>query len=189
MKKGSIVRRWVVTLVVVTALSFGVLLLLLSLMGGIPIRYFQFDLPGGYRCQTYRFSGCPPVLQGVVIEYHRGDIALYMEKYNLVAYKVGPNVNGYRVYPNVIVGHVTPNKAIMKPEEDTPFKLNLEIFERRLGYFIIDQHTKIIYGGLSKNDWMKKLKTYGITEEPKLHKPAWIDKYTGWNKPTESPAR
>ncbi|MHB1459802.1 MAG: hypothetical protein ACYC1M_00770 [Armatimonadota bacterium] len=72
---------------------------------------------------------------------------------------------------------------------DALHDFTIQISEMRPGYFIIDLHTKRIYGGLSKQAWMNKLKLYGVNKEPKLHKPTFLDGYLGWNKPVDVPAR
>lgn len=98
--------------------------------------------------------------------------------------QAGPNVDGYRVYQGVIVGHVTKpehhqelNPLCYKRENETMWDASIT------GYFIIDTRADITYNGLSKSDWIKKLRKIGINSEPKLYKPSIYDKILGRNKP------
>ncbi len=95
---------------------------------------------------------------------------------------VGPNIGGYHVYSKIITGQIVPHR-----NDDIygqPPEPRIGYFsDRRLGYFIIDLHTKKVLGGLNKRDWRKKLRTYGITTEPVLFKPSWRDADLGRNKP------
>ncbi len=97
---------------------------------------------------------------------------------------IGPKVGGYRVYHQVIVGLITPR---MREQEYLNYGRSNN--EDRMGYFIVDLHTKSVYGSLSKRDWMAKLKTYGITTEPELFDPSWRDEKLGRNKPQANDAR
>lgn len=125
-------------------------------------------LPGGYGIYQGDY--------GVALRSYNDPIKYYPAKF-----EVGPNIGGYRVYYNVIVGQIDnpPYDEKGIATFGGPFS------EIRMGYFIIDLRTKMIYGGLSRSDWMKKLKPYGITEEPNLHTPSWLDKYFGWNMPAD----
>ncbi len=183
-KKGSIIRRWVVALVVVIALSLGAFLFLFE---GYLHEHYVIELPGGYRCRNNNFSGVTPALMGVIIELYQDQASVI--NYDQLKLKVGPNVNGYCVYSNTIVGIVTMRRNKDISAYDAIHNFTIQISEMRPGYFIIDLHTKRIFGGLSKRDWLAKLKTYGITTEPALHKPHWMDEYRGWNKPVDVPAR
>lgn len=58
-----------------------------------------------------------------------------------------------------------------------------DLYERRPGYFILDLRTKEVYGGLNKHNWILKLKSYGITEEPELYEPSWRDEKLRRNEP------
>ena len=125
-------------------------------------------LPGGYG--IYRGGG------GVVLRVYDGPINRYP-----VRREVGPNLCGYRVYNNVIVGEIDqPREQI----EGSTASSN-PLVERRLGYFFIDQHSRKVVAGLSKKNWLMNLEKYGITEEPNLHTPSWLDKYFGWNKASD----
>ncbi len=90
--------------------------------------------------------------------------------------RIGPNIGGYHVYSNVVVGIITSYER-----EDDYIRVGFSDIgcERRKGYFIMDIIHKKVYGGLSKRDWLEKLKTYGITTEPALHEPHWLDEYFG----------
>ncbi len=96
---------------------------------------------------------------------------------------IGPDVKGYRVYHTAIVGLLS---------EDPSYSLEHPNLYKSLlanGYFIINLHTKKVYGGLSKPDWLKKLRMYGITTEPKLYDPSWRDERLGRNKPQANDAQ
>ncbi|MHB1462766.1 MAG: hypothetical protein ACYC1M_15865 [Armatimonadota bacterium] len=134
--------------------------------------HMYINLPGGYDMWRSRY--------GVVMENKKDPLKFWHEKN-----KIGPNVGGYRVYPKVIVGQVT----IHPNDHEGYATLSWDHNERRPGYFIVDLHTRKVYDGLSKQAWLAKLKSYSITDEPKLHKPHWLDEYTGWNKPVDVPAR
>lgn len=179
---GSIILK-ILAIAVIVVIARVVLLLLF--FGGSPKEHYGFDLPGGYRCRTTSYSGRPSTLRGVVIEYKNRDFASYIEKYHIKKFIIGPIVSGYHVYTNTIVGQITRKVSAKQVVDDITHGFSFEMHEMRPGYFIIEQRTKRVYGGLSKSDWMKKLKTFGITEEPMLHKPAWLDGYFGWNKPSD----
>ncbi|MHB1461258.1 MAG: hypothetical protein ACYC1M_08265 [Armatimonadota bacterium] len=129
--------------------------------------HYYVKLPGGYEC--YYTS----VFSSVIIHNTKG--SLYLQEKQAI----GPAVGRYHAFNNVIVGQITPLR--FKPPEGIDYGL----YEMRPGYFIIDVRTKKVYGGLNMHDWMQKLKAYGITETPKLHKPSWLDMYFGQNKPDE----
>lgn len=90
---------------------------------------------------------------------------------------VGPDVDGYRVYRRVIVGHV----AKTWDGEKHPAWL-LQEDARIPGYFIIDLRRDTLHKSLSKQEWLEKLRGYGIKREPELFKPAWYDEILGRNK-------
>ncbi|MHB1462319.1 MAG: hypothetical protein ACYC1M_13625 [Armatimonadota bacterium] len=108
---------------------------------------------------------------------------IYNKGYNMMCEgtmrHIGPNVGGYHVYTNVIVGQITPHPR----DDEYSTMINQTGNERRPGYFIIDLHDKRVYGGMRKQDWLVQLKTYGITEEPKLSKPSGLDEFLGRNRP------
>ena len=148
--------------------------ILLALLSMVPqvLNYNEahmyVQLPEGY--EMYRIP------YGVVIENKRDPVKFYPEKF-----KIGPNVGGYHVYENLFVGLIIVHPRDKEGQATLSWRFN----ERRLGHFIVDLHTRKVYGGLNTQDWMRKLKIYGITEEPKLHKPSWLDEYTGWNRPSK----
>lgn len=79
---------------------------------------------------------------------------------------VGPRVDGYRTYKQVIIGHVS------KIPGDSPhFSLARDPKECAPGYFVIDAHNDRIYNGLNKQDWLKKMRSFGIDYEPELVRP------------------
>jgi len=87
--------------------------------------------------------------------------------------KAGPDVDGYHVYPHIITGHVS--------KVQDPILTSVE--ERPLGYFVIDVHNDQIYDGLNKQEWLKKLHSFGIHREPELFRPSIFDRILGRNKP------
>ncbi len=144
--------------------------MLLPLLHLITVKSVRFGFPlnnGKYDLYT------SPV--GVIIEREVFDAKFHIEKSH-----IGPNVIGYRVYPNVTVGKISKYKK----NDRFPIEIfSSRSYERRLGYFILDLHTTKVYCGLSKQDWIKKLKEYNINDEPKLYKPSFLDDYLGRNKP------
>ncbi len=96
---------------------------------------------------------------------------------------IGPDVTGYRVYHAAIVGLLSedPSYALEHPNLYKSLLSN--------GYFIINLRTMKVYGGLSKSDWLKKLRAFGITAEPKLFEPSWLDERLGRNKPQANDAQ
>ena len=93
--------------------------------------------------------------------------------------KAGPDVDGYHVYPHVITGHVS--KAKEKNAYGDPIPTLTE--ERPPGYFVIDTQKDWIYDGLNKQEWLKRLRSFGIHREPELFRPSIYDKILGRNKP------
>lgn len=94
--------------------------------------------------------------------------------------RVGPDVDGYRVYQRVIVGHV----AKTWEGEKRPAWLRQDDV-RIPGYFIIDLRRDTLQKGLSKQEWLEKLRSYGIKREPELFKPAWYDEILRRNRVCE----
>jgi hypothetical protein len=133
-------------------------------------------LPRGYR-YFYHDSG-------IIIELHpiQGDDMSRIDRMHeegLTAPRVGPNVDGYRVYRHAITGHVSkPNK---RPEA------NLRVADFSAtpasGYFVIDIRTDRTDKDLTKEQWIKRLLSMGITREPRLYVPSRFDEYLGRNKP------
>lgn len=94
----------------------------------------------------------------------------------------GPKVDGYHVYRKIITGKITPYLTNAEyAREHMGDDSNSD--EMRKGYFIIDLHTNKEYGGLSKPNWLAKLKSYGITREPILYVPSWRDRPEGRTRP------
>ena len=122
-------------------------------------------LIGGYR---YFYSD-----NGVII-----DLSTANEARSLKAADVGPDVDGYRVYPHLIVGHAVKEKDKNYWGDRIPTCGN-----SKPGYFIIDMRNDSVYDGLSKQDWLKKLRTLGINSRPHLYKPSIYDGILGRNKP------
>jgi hypothetical protein len=96
---------------------------------------------------------------------------------------VGPDVDGYRVYKNTIVGHVV--KEVYPFEWGDQYGPPRE--QRPAGYFIIDVRNDIVYAGLTKQQWLDKLREFGVTSEPKLFKPSVFDKLLRRNRPSDVP--
>ena len=96
---------------------------------------------------------------------------------------VGPNVDGYRVYDRVIVGHVESIRS-RNPNYNPDYKYHASDADKP-GYFIIDVTIDEIYNGLSKREWLEKLRGFGIRAEPRLFKPSVFDEFRGRNKPAK----
>lgn len=127
---------------------------------------YGFNLPGGFRLMQ-----------------HFDEVWIQNMKWKPddKTYIVGPGVSGYRVYTTVITGCITPNPN--DQEFAAKYSNQSSIRVRTLGYFIIDVQTKKSYAGLNKPEWMRKLNTYGITKEPEIYTPNWLDEKRGRNKP------
>lgn len=97
--------------------------------------------------------------------------------------KVGPDVDGYHVYKKIIVGHVV--KEVYPYEWGDEYGPPRE--QRPVGYFIIDVRNDIVYAGLTKQQWLDKLRKFGVTSEPKLFKPSVFDKLLRRNRPSDVP--
>jgi hypothetical protein len=94
--------------------------------------------------------------------------------------QAGPNVDGYHVFAQIIAGHVSP--PIRVTSYGDPIRLaDNEI--QPVGYFVIDVRHNTIRSGLSKEEWTRVLKSYGINHEPELYKPSIYDKILGRNRP------
>lgn len=83
---------------------------------------------------------------------------------------IGPNIDGYRAFNNIITGYIT--KHVDEPTGDNDLNTSIE---SKTGYFIVEVDTKKVYEGLGKQEWIQKLKTYGIDEVPVLLKLSWRD--------------
>lgn len=94
--------------------------------------------------------------------------------------KAGPNVDGYRVYRQIITGHVSNGRYTNAFGDPIPKPRPLP----HTGYFIIDVRIDRAYDGLSKEEWLKKLRSFGVTSEPKLFKPSIYDELLRRNRPT-----
>ena len=94
--------------------------------------------------------------------------------------EVGPDVDGYRVYRRVIVGHV----ARTWEGEKRPAWLRQDDV-RMPGYFIIDLRRDTLRKGLSKQEWLEKLRNYGVKREPEFFKPSWYDEVLRRNRVCE----
>lgn len=70
---------------------------------------------------------------------------------------VAPHIDGYAVNAEFIIGHVKKSKYPC--DDSVP------------GYFIVDLETGNVKQGLSKEDWLSKLKKYGIKSAPTLKVP------------------
>ena len=69
---------------------------------------------------------------------------------------VGPQIDKYQVYPQAIVGHV-----LKYPD---PY------FQSIPGYFVVDVKTGKVYQGLSYQEWLKRLRRYGIRSAPAMQR-------------------
>lgn len=94
---------------------------------------------------------------------------------------VGPDVDGYRVYEHIITGHVI--------KEVYPYEWGDEggppREQRPVGYFIIHVRDDMVYDGLTRQEWLEKLRQFGVTSEPKLFKPSIFDKLLRRNRPSD----
>ena len=89
----------------------------------------------------------------------------------------GPGVDGYHVYSRIIAGHVSKeskNAVCISGPKPPVF-----------GYFIIDKQSDIIYDGLIKREWLKKLREFDVMTEPVLFKPSIYDGLLGRNEPSK----
>ena len=131
----------------------------------------------------YRYWRMPS--SGVIIRLHEASVER-IKKIGERGYEelptVGPDVDGYHVYKKIIVGHVAkevyPNEW---GEYGPPRK------QRPVGYFIIDVRNDMVYAGLTKQQWLDKLREFGVTSEPKLFKPSVFDKLLRRNRPSDVP--
>lgn len=94
--------------------------------------------------------------------------------------KAGPSVDAYHVYSRIIAGHVAPARRknsfgdpIHWPQGGPP------------GYFVIDKQEDIIYPGLGKREWLRKLRGFGVRGEPTLYAPSIHDTILGRNRPDD----
>lgn len=94
--------------------------------------------------------------------------------------EAGPSVDGYRVYRKAIIGHTA--RPRIKTSYGDPIRI---LNPHPVGYFIIDARTDIVYEGLSKREWLKKLRGYGIVREPRLYRPSAFDEILRRNRPTD----
>lgn len=107
-----------------------------------------------------------------------GDILKYDGNENPLIQTVGPSIDGYKVYRSVLIGHITANPKLQFEYVDA-------FTYQNSGYFTIDLKTRKFSGGLTKQNWLSKLKSYGITTEPELYKPSWHDERLGRTKPQD----
>ncbi len=160
-------RRRIPVFTVIVASASALMLVFMGymVMWNLMNRY-GFNLPGGFRLmqhfdevwiQNMDFKTVPPFGR----------------------FAVGPNVVGYRVFSNAIIGKVSPHPKY----RDEQNKFPLTNRELRPGYFIVDVNTKTVIGGLTKDDWLRKLYTFRIIQEPELYVPTSRDEKMGRNKP------
>ena len=157
----------------VPVIGFVVVLVFAVMLGfvGCMIKFnmtnrYGFNLPGGFRLMQ-----------------HFDEVWIQNMEFKTVPafgrFAVGPNVVGYRVFSNVTTGKVSPHPKYQDEQNKFPFT-NREL---RPGYFIIEVNTKTVIGGLTKDDWLRKLYTFGIIQEPELYVPTWRDEKMGKTKP------
>lgn len=126
------------------------------------------SLPGGYVLWKTE--------NGAIIRYNPKTIANYEQGWPDTV-SIGPKVDGYHVYSSIITGKVT----LYSPDIEFGAALVKQAIGK--GYFIIDLHTKKVYGGLSKSNWMSKLRLYSIHKEPELYASSWRDGRLGRTRP------
>ena len=69
---------------------------------------------------------------------------------------VMPHIDRYQVYPAAIIGHVV--------KHHDPYYRSVP------GYFVVDMKTGKVYQGLSYEEWLKLLRTYGIRSAPAMQR-------------------
>lgn len=92
--------------------------------------------------------------------------------------QAGPDVDGYRVYRDAIVGHVSRARVRNSYGDPLPKRE-----PRPEGYFIIDVRIDRVHDGLSKQEWLSKLRAFGLRREPVLHRPSIFDGILRRNRP------
>jgi len=111
-------------------------------------------------------------------KYFYTDSGVYLDSERAAG--IGPDVDGYRVYRRIIAGHVAKERDRNSYGDRIPTLGN-----SKPGYFMINLRNNSIYDGLSRQEWLNKLRGFGITSEPHLYRPSIYDELLGRNKPAE----
>jgi hypothetical protein len=162
-------------LVLFASLAVGALLLLVCLF--VREHDYAISLGNGYRYFGAK-EGLTVIDRAYISEAERKRVYKVWEEesrkdgydpYDIGAPRVGPNVDGYRVYRNIITGHVSKPKR-----EDSEESGSVSEKCGRTGYFIIDTQANRIQRGLSRNEWRRQLRKYGLHSEPRLLRPTGV---------------
>lgn len=154
-----------VLIILQAALVLGFLYLLVSSRAVI-------SLPNGYRIVGVRGNVF------IDLPWHQQE-RVYKETGIIGTRRIGPRVDGYRVFPDIVAGHVSAPKRSEADYGYQPISSEHEI----AGYFILNTEMHVTYLGLSRHDWLEKLREFQITEEPRLFRPSVFDKWLGRNRP------